>query len=65
MTRRSEDKRRELALSKLIGKAEEIDADAIVDLGYETESITPVEEPGLQLTRMLATGIAVKLACEA
>lgn len=56
---------RELALSELIRKAEEIDADAIVDCDYEIEGITPVEEIGLQLTRIVATGVAVKLACAA
>jgi uncharacterized protein YbjQ (UPF0145 family) len=56
---------RELALSELIRKAEEIDADAIVDWDYEIESITPVEETGLQLKRIVATGVAVKLSCAA
>ena len=54
---------RELVLSELIRRAEDIDADAIIGFGYETEGITPIEETGLQLKRILATGVAVKLAC--
>jgi uncharacterized protein YbjQ (UPF0145 family) len=56
---------RELVLSELIRKAEDIDADAIIDLDYETDDIVPVEETGVQLKRILATGIAVKLSCTA
>ena len=55
----------ELVLSELIRKAEDIDADAIIGLDYETDGIVPVEETGVQLKRILATGIAVKLSCAA
>jgi hypothetical protein len=56
---------RELLVSELIRKAEDIDADAIIDLDYETDSIVPIERTGLQLKRILATGVAVKLSCAA
>jgi len=50
---------------KLIRKAEDIDADAIISFDYETDSIVPIEGTGLQLKRILATGLAVKLSCAA
>jgi hypothetical protein len=52
---------REFVLSELIRKAEDIDAGAIIGLNYETDSIVPVEEAGVPLNRVLATGTAVKL----
>lgn len=55
---------RELALRELIRRAEDIDADAIISLDYETDGV-PVEETGVQLKRILATGVAVKLSCAA
>ena len=55
----------ELVLSELIHKAEDIDADAIIGLDYETDGIVPVEETGVQLKRIVATGVAVKLSCAA
>ena len=51
--------------SELIRRAEDIDADAIIGLDYETDGIVPVEETGVQLKRILATGVAVKLSCAA
>ena len=60
-----QDNWRELVLSELIRRAEDIDADAIIGLDYETDGIFPVEETGVQLKRILATGIAVKLSCAA
>ena len=60
-----QDNWRELVLSELIRRAEDIDADAIIAFGYETDGIVPVEETGVQLKRILATGIAVKLSCAA
>ena len=57
-----QDNWRELVLSELIRKAEDIDADAIVDFDYDTDGIIPVEETGVPLTRILATGMAVKLS---
>jgi len=56
---------RELLVRELIRKAEDIDADAIIGLDYETDSIVPIEGTGLQLKRILATGVAVKLSCAA
>jgi uncharacterized protein YbjQ (UPF0145 family) len=60
-----QDNWRELVVSELIHKAEDIDADAIIGLDYETDSIVPIEGTGLRLKRILATGVAVKLACAA
>ena len=60
-----QDNWRELVLSELIRRAEDIDADAIIGLDYQTDGIVAVEETGVQLKRILATGIAVKLSCAA
>jgi Putative heavy-metal-binding len=60
----SQDNWREVVLSELIREAEDIDADAIIGFGYETDSITPVEIE-VRLKRILATGMAVKLSCAA
>ena len=60
-----QDNWRELVLNELIRRAEDIDADAIIGLDYETDGIVPVEATGVQLKRILATGIAVKLSCAA
>ena len=60
-----QDNWRELVLSELIRRAEDIDADAIIGLDYETDGIVSVEGTGVQLQRILATGTAVKLSCAA
>jgi Putative heavy-metal-binding len=60
----SQDNWREVVLGELIREAEDIDADAIIGLDYETDSIIPVET-GVRLKRILATGMAVKLSCAA
>ena len=60
-----QDNWRQLVLSELIRRAEDIDADAIIGLDYETDGIVPVEETWVQLKRILATGVAVKLSCAA
>ena len=60
-----QDNWRELVLSELIRRAEDIDADAIIGLDYQTDGIVAVEETGVQLKRILATGVAVKLSCAA
>jgi Putative heavy-metal-binding len=60
-----QDNWREFALKELIRKAEDVDADAIVGIDYETDSIVSVEGTGVQLKRVLATGTAVKLSCAA
>lgn len=56
---------RETALRELIQRAEDVDADAIIDVNYETDRVMPVEQAGVSLRRVLATGIAVKLAVAA
>lgn len=58
----SQDNWRELALRELILRAEDIDADAIIGLDFQTVAVVPVEGSGLNLKRVLATGIAVKLS---
>jgi hypothetical protein len=60
-----QDNWRELVLSELIRRAEDIDADAIISLDYQNDGIVAVEETGVQLKRILATGVAVKLSCAA
>jgi uncharacterized protein YbjQ (UPF0145 family) len=52
-------------LRELIRRAEDIDADAIIGFDYETDGIVSVEGTGVQLKRILATGVAVKLSCAA
>lgn len=56
---------RDLALRDLVRKAEEFDADAIIGVDYESDGLVPVDESGVKLTRILATGFAVKLSCAA
>jgi Putative heavy-metal-binding len=60
----SQDNWRKLALREIIRKAEDIDADAIIGFDYETDSLVPIETR-VQLKRILATGIAVKVSCAA
>lgn len=52
----------EKALDALIRKAEDYEADAIISLDYEVDSVETGEIPGVALRRVAATGIAVKLA---
>jgi hypothetical protein len=61
----NQDNWRERALRDLIRRAEDVDADAIIDVNYETDRIVPVEQTGVALRRVLATGTAVKLAVPA
>ncbi len=56
---------REMALRELIQRAEDVDADAIIDVNYEVDRVVPAEQTGVSLRRVLATGIAVKLAVAA
>jgi len=56
---------RELILRELIRRAEDIDADAIIGIDYEMDGVVPVDETGVSLKRILATGLAVKLSCAA
>ena len=60
-----QDNWRERALRELIRRAEDVDADAIIDVNYETDRIGPVEQTGVPLRRVMATGVAVKLAVAA
>jgi uncharacterized protein YbjQ (UPF0145 family) len=62
---RLQDNWRELVLRDLVRKAEDFDADAIIGVDYATDGLVPVDESGVKLTRILATGIAVKLSCAA
>jgi uncharacterized protein YbjQ (UPF0145 family) len=55
---------RERALRELIRRAEDVDADAIIDVNFETDSVVAVEG-FVNLSRILATGTAVKLAVAA
>jgi Putative heavy-metal-binding len=61
----SQDNWREVVLSELIREAEDIDADAIIGLGYRNDSPIRNEETGVNLKRVVATGTAVKLSCAA
>lgn len=60
-----QDNWRELILRDLIRKAEDIDADAIIGLDYQHDGVIRNDETGVNLKRIVATGIAVKLSCEA
>ncbi|HXN88607.1 MAG TPA: hypothetical protein VN890_04545 [Methylocella sp.] len=56
---------RELILRELIRMAEDIDADAIIGVDYQNGGAVRIDETGVKLKRVIATGIAVKLACAA
>ena len=56
---------RDAALQALIRRAEDVDADAIIDVNYETDAVTPVEESGVRLRRVRAVGTAVRLGAPA
>jgi hypothetical protein len=56
---------RELILRDLVRKAEDIDADAIIGLDYQNDTPLRSEETGVNLKRIVATGLAVKLSCAA
>jgi hypothetical protein len=56
---------RDLILRELIRKAEDIDADAIIGVDYQTGGAVRIDETGVKLKRVVATGVAVKLACAA
>ena len=55
---------RELVLRELIRKAEDIDADAIIRVDYQNDGVM-INETGVKLKCVVATGIAVKLSCAA
>jgi uncharacterized protein YbjQ (UPF0145 family) len=52
-------------LRELIRKAEDIDADAIIRIGYQPGLPIRIDEIGVKLKCVVATGIAVKLSCTA
>ena len=53
---------RERVLQDLIRRAEDIDADAIIGVDYVVDAKTRQDECGVELERICATGIAVRLA---
>ena len=53
---------RERVLEDLIRRAEDIDADAIIAVDYEIDAVSRRDEGGVELERLCATGIAVRLA---
>jgi hypothetical protein len=56
---------REVILRELIRKAEDVDADAIIAVGYRNDPGIRIDETGVRLKRVVATGMAVKLSCAA
>ncbi|MBX9739617.1 MAG: YbjQ family protein [Beijerinckiaceae bacterium] len=52
---------KEAALEQLIRHAEDMNADAIVGVDYHIDGTTDVEDTGVELQRIAATGVAVKL----
>jgi len=52
-------------LRELIRRAEDIDANAIIGVDYQRGGILRIEETGVKLKRVVATGIAVKVSCAA
>jgi hypothetical protein len=56
---------REFVLRELIRNAEDIDADAIIRFDYQNDGVIRIDETGMKLKRVVATGIAVKLSCAA
>jgi hypothetical protein len=53
---------RELILRELIRTAEDIDADAIIGVDYQNGGAVRIDETGVKLKRVVATGIAVKVS---
>ena len=49
-------------LRDLIRRAEDFDADAIIGVDYRIEPVEGRDETGIELERVCATGIAVRLA---
>ena len=60
-----QDNWRDLILRELIRTAEDIDADAIIGLDYQNGGAVRIDETGVKLKRVIATGIAVKVSCAA
>lgn len=53
---------RERVLQDLIRRAEDVDADAIIGVDYKVEPVESFDDSGIELERICATGIAVRLA---
>ena len=53
---------RDRVLQELIRRAEDIDADAIIGVDFSVEPVEGRDEGGIELERVCATGIAVRLA---
>ena len=53
---------RDRVLKDLIRRAEDVDADAIIGIDYKVEPVEGSDEGGIELERVCATGIAVRLA---
>jgi Domain of unknown function (DUF74). len=53
---------RERVLQDLIRRAEDIDADAIIGVDYKIEPVEAHDEGGVELERVYAEGIAVRIA---
>ena len=56
---------RELILRELIRSAVDIDADTIIGVDYQNGGAVRIDEIGVKLKRVVATGIAVKVSCAA
>jgi hypothetical protein len=56
---------RQLILRELIRTAEDIDADAVIGVDYHNDGAVRIDETGVKLKRVVATGIAVKVSCAA
>ena len=53
---------RERVLQDLIRRAEDVDADALIGVDYKVEPVDGLDVSGVELERICATGIAVRLA---
>ena len=53
---------RSRVLADLIRRAEDVDADAIIAVDYKVEPVETRDDCGVEMERVCATGIAVRLA---
>ncbi len=56
---------RQAVLRALVREAEEYGADALVDVNFETDEVAGADIDGVPLTRVVATGSAVRFALAA
>jgi hypothetical protein len=54
---------RDLILRELVRTAEDVGADAIIEVDYQNGGVVQIDEIGVKLKRVVATGIAVKVSC--